>query len=476
MLSSRVRRLTAFATLALAAACAHNSGQVTGPVGTVSPDDPFLDTVEVRTFRWFWDTTDPTTGLTPDRWPSRTFSSIAAIGFGLSSYIVGAERGYVTRDAAATRTLSTLRYLWQLPQGPAATGVAGYHGFFYHFLDLGTGLRYQTVELSTIDTGLLLMGVLSSQQYFSGAGATEVAIRAYADSIYRRVDWRWFVNHPPALSMGWHPEGGFLNDDWIGYNEGSLLYFLALGSPTSPIDSTAWDRWTSGYQWLTYYGQPHVNFAPLFGHQYTECWIDMRGIQDAYMRAKGIDYFENSRRATLAQRAYATANPQGWIGYGADVWGLTAADGPKDTSAVWNGRSRQFFTYYARGAAATEVRDDGTLAPTAAGGSVPFAPEIAVPALKTMRARYGDAIFNQYGFVDAFNPTYRFGGALPAGRIAPDTGWFDTDQLGIDQGPILLMAENYRTGLLWRLMRGSPYIQAGLRRAGFTGGWLDAAR
>lgn len=474
--SIRVVAAAALASaLTLAGACASN-GRVTGPPTTAYRDDPFLDTVQVRTFRWFWDITDPNSGLTPDRWPSRTFSSIAAIGFGLSSYIIGAEHGWVSRDDAATRTLNTLRFLWQLPQGPSATGVAGYHGFYYHFLDLGNGLRYQTVELSTIDTGLLLMGVLSSQQYFGGATPTEISIRAYADSIYRRVDWRWFVNHPPVLSMGWHPESGFLKDDWIGYNEASLLYVLALGSPTSPIDSTAWDRWTSGYQWLTYYGQPHVNFAPLFGHQYTECWIDMRGIQDAYMRAKGIDYFENSRRATLAQRAYATANPQGWIGYGADVWGLTAADGPKDTSIVWNGRARQFYSYSARGAAATEMRDDGTLVPAAAGGSVPFAPEIAVPALKSMRARYGDALFNRYGFVDAFNPTYRFGGTLPAGRIAPDTGWFDTDQLGIDQGPILLMIENYRTGLLWRVMRGSPYIQTGLRRAGFTGGWLDATR
>src|SRR5512142_1187260 len=162
MISSRVRRLTALAAVFLAAACARNGSQVTGPVGSVSPDDPFLDTVQVLTFRWFWDVTSPTTGLTPDRWPSRTFSSIAAIGFGRSSYIVGAEHGWVSRDDAATRTLTTLRYLWQLPQGPGATGVAGYHGFFYHFLDLDTGLRYQTVELSTIDTGLLLMGVLSS--------------------------------------------------------------------------------------------------------------------------------------------------------------------------------------------------------------------------------------------------------------------------------------------------------------------------
>lgn len=476
--AARVIRAAAAAALAgalaLTGACANNA-RITGPIGPVSPNDPFLDTVEVRTFRWFWDTTDPATGLTPDRWPSRTFSSVAAIGFGLSAYVVGAERGYVSRDDAAARSLATLRYLWQLPQGPTATGVAGYKGFFYHFLDLDTGLRFQTVELSTIDTSLLLMGALTCQQYFDGASATEVAIRAYADSLYRRVDWRWAVNHPPLVSMGWHPESGFIADDWRGYNEGSFLYFLALGSPTYGIDSTAWEAWTSTYPWMTFYGRPHVNFAPLFGHQYTQVWVDMRGIQDAYMRGKGIDYFENSRRATLSQRDYAVANPQGWIGYGANTWGLTAADGPKDTTLAWNGRQRQFFSYSARGAAANEVRDDGTLAPTALGGSVPFAPEVTVPALEAIRRRYGDAVFNQYGFLDSFNPTYRFAGALPAGRIAADTGWFDTDQLGIDQGPILLMIENYRTGLLWRLMRGSPYIQRGLRRAGFAGGWLDAA-
>jgi hypothetical protein len=436
-------------------------------------NDPFLDTVQTRTFRWFWEVTDARTGLTPDRWPTRTFSSVAAIGFALSAYIVGAERGYVTRAASAERVLTTLRFLYRLPQDSATTGVAGYRGFFYHFLDFDRGHRFQRVELSTIDTSLLLAGTLSCQQYFDRSDATETAIRAYADSIYRRVDWRWARNRPPAVSMGWHPERGFLDAQWIGYNEAMLLYVLAFGSPTYPIESEAWTAWTSRYHWASFYGQPHVNFAPLFGHQYSHVWIDFRGIQDAYMRGRGIDYFENSRRATLSQRAYAVHNPNGWVGYGSDVWGLTAVDGPKDTTVVWGGRQRQFFTYRARGAATNEIVDDGTLAPTAAGGSVPFAPEIAIPALKHMRRRYESDLFTQYGFLDSFNPTYQFAGRVQHGRVVPGRGWFDGDYLGIDQGPILLMIENYRTGLLWDLMKRNPYFVRGLCRAGFMGGWLE---
>jgi hypothetical protein len=259
-------------------------------------------------------------------------------------------------------------------------------------------------------------------------------------------------------------------------NEAMLLYVLALGSPTHPVVPEAWSAWASTYQWGTYYGQEHVGFAPLFGHQYSQLFIDFRGIFDPYMRAKGIDYFENARRATLAQRAYAAHNPGGWAGYSADVWGLTASDGPVDADYVIGGRSRHFMTYAARGADFTEVRDDGTLAPTAAGGSIPFAPEITIPALREMRRRYGDLLFQEYGFIDAFNPTLTDSTLrVQTGRIVPGVGWFDVDYLGIDQGPILLQAENHRSGLIWRLMRKSPYIVRGLKRAGFTGGWLDAA-
>ena len=242
-------------------ACAP-SARVASTATVESRADPFLDTVQKRTFRWFWDVTSPSTGLTPDRWPTRTFSSVAAIGFALSSYIVGSERGYVSRADAADRALVTLRFLYQLPQGPSATGVAGYHGFFYHFLDLDTGMRFERVELSTIDTVLLLAGALSCQQYFDRDSPVESAIRAYADSLYRRVDWNWAVARAPAVSMGWHPESGIIDADWTGYNEAMLLYVLAFGSPTLPLRTEAWSRWTAGYQWATFYGQPHVNFGP----------------------------------------------------------------------------------------------------------------------------------------------------------------------------------------------------------------------
>jgi len=272
--------------------------------------------------------------------------------------------------------------------------------------------------------------------------------------------------------MVWHPENGFINADWIGYNEGMILNILALASPTHPADSTAWASWASGYQWGTYYGQSFVQFAPLFGHEYSHVWIDFRNIKDAFMTGRGIDYFENSRRATLSQRGYAIANPGGWTGFGANVWGLTACDGPANKTLTLAGRSRQFQTYSARGAALGDERDDGTLCPTAVGGAVPFAPEFTIPALLAMRATYGTKLFSTYGFLDAFNPTFTATGQQETGTVDPTLGWFDVDYLGIDQGPILAMIENYRTDFVWRVMRGNAHIVRGLKRAGFTGGWL----
>jgi hypothetical protein len=433
----------------------------------------FLDTVQRRTFDWFWETTNPANGLVPDRWPTKSFSSVAAVGFGLTSYLVGVERGWITREQARDRVLTTLRFFWTAPQSAEPATVTGYRGFFYHFLDMDRGLRFQRVELSTIDTGLLLMGVLSVRQYFDRPDTGDSTIRALADSIYFRVDWPWARNGGASLSMGWHPETGFIASRWVGYDEAMLLYALALGSPTHPIGAEAWSAWTASYKWDHFQDQDYLMFAPLFGHQYSHVWIDFRGIQDAYMRARGVDYFENSRRATLAHRAYATANPGAWRGYADSVWGLTASDGPLDSTFVLVGRQRQFHTYWARGTGTDEINDDGTIAPTAAGGAVPFAPEIAIPALVAMRRQYGDALFARYGFVDAFNPTLTDGSLrVSQGRIQPRVGWFDTDYLGIDQGPILLMIENQRSQLVWRLLRSNPHLQRGLCRAGFTGGWL----
>jgi hypothetical protein len=433
----------------------------------------FLDTLQHRTFNFFWEQTNPRNGLTPDRWPTKSFSSIAAVGFALAAYPIGVERGYITRNQARDRVLTTLKFFWEAPQGDAVAGTTGNKGFFYHFLDLDTGRRFERVELSSIDTTLLLGGILFCQVYFDGGNPAESAVRAYADSIYRRVNWRWFQARAPLVSMGWDQSEGFNPFDWRGMNEGMLLYVLALGSPTYPLDSTAWAAWTSTYHWGRFYGQDHVGFAPLFGHQYSQAFIDFRGIRDPYMRGKGIDYFENSRRATYAQRAYAIENPDEWIGYGADSWGLTASDGPADDTLEIHGRIRIFLEYAARGATFNERRDDGTIAPTAAGGSVAFAPEIALPTLVAMREKHGDLLFGRYGFFDAFNQTYPGDRATRAGRTIPGRGWYDTDYLGIDQGPILIMAENYRTGLVWKAMRKHPAIIRGLKRAGFTGGWLD---
>jgi hypothetical protein len=457
-------------------ACRGEAPDPAPPVTRYTPsarETAFLDTLQRRTFDFFWERTNPRNGLTPDRWPTKSFSSIAAVGFALTAYPIGVERDYVSRAEARERVLTTLRFFWKAPQGEAESGTTGYKGFFYHFLDMETGLRFEQVELSTIDTTLLLGGVLFCQAYFDGEDPEEIAIRAYGDSIYRRVDWRWAQVRMPRVSMGWDPSDGFLDFDWRGFNEAMLLYILAIASPTSPLDASAWREWISTYNWGRFYGQEHVNFAPLFGHQYSHLFVDFRGIQDEYMRRRGIDYFENSRRATYSQRAYAMANPDGWRGYGDSTWGLTASDGPADTTLEIDGRKRRFMEYAARGAALDEIRDDGTIVPTAAGGSLPFAPEITLPVLVAMREAHGEALFGQYGFLDAFNQTWPADQLPHKGRVAPGRGWYDDDYLGIDQGPILIMAENYRSDLVWRYMRKHPVIIRGLRRAGFKGGWLE---
>jgi hypothetical protein len=469
----RYHRYCRIIAFALFAAC----GSPVAPTQPIPPADrAFLDTLQHRTFQFFWERANPANGLVPDRWPTPSFSSVAAIGFGLPAYAVGIERGWITRAQGTERVLTTLRFLTAAPQGPQPSGVAGHNGLFYHFLDMQTGMRFERVELSTIDTGLLMAGVLFCGEYFSGSDAGESEIRALADSLYRRVNWRWMVNNPGRISMGWHPETGYISSEWHGYDESMILMILALGSPTHAVDSVIWTNYTSTNKWGTFYGQAHVGFAPLFGHQYSHIFIDFRGIQDPYIRARGIDYFENSRRATLAQRAYAIDNPMNWAGYGEDVWGLTAADGPVDATLPVDGVQRRFWTYSARGASHTEVRDDGTLAPTAAGGSLPFAPELAARALRTMRERYGPGLWGEYGFFDSFNPTFQWTDVtVQHGRVMPSLGWFDGDYLGIDQGPIVLMIENYKSELIWKHIKRNPHVVRGLRRAGFAGGWLDTA-
>lgn len=450
--------------------------QVVGYAALSPPQRAMVDDLERRTFEWFWQTADPKTGLVPDSAPGHSFSSIAAVGFGLTAYGVGVERGYITREQAVQRTLATLRFFHDAPQNDSEDDASGYHGFYYHFLDMQTGHRaMRYVELSSVDTTLLLGGVLFAESYYDRNTSQEKQIRQLADEIYRAVDWPWMQPRAPLISMGWTPGGKFIPADWKGYDEGMLVYILALGSPTHPIKDGAWQAWCATYPgtWGTFEGQTFLNFAPLFGHQYSQTWIDFRGIRDAWSRQHDLDYFENSRRAALSQRAYAIANPGHWTGYGANVWGLTASNGPGDLIAKRAGGERTFYGYSARGAGLDDITDDGTIAPTAAGGSIAFAPEIVVPALAEMKLRYGTAIYNEYGFVDAFNPSFHAVTKLRTGRLVPGLGWVDSVQLGIDQGPIVLMIENWRSDFVWKVMRRNPYVRKGLQRAGFTGGWLE---
>ncbi|GLQ93317.1 glucoamylase family protein [Dyella acidisoli] len=441
------------------------------------PQQVMVEDLERRTFQWFWDSANPATGLIPDHYPGPSFSSIASVGFGLTAYGIGAERGYITRAQAVDRTLVTLRFFANAPQNDSEDNASGYHGFFYHFLDMQTGKRFErSIELSSVDTTLLLGGVLFAQSYYDRDTSKEKEIRKLADDIYRRVDWTWMQPRAPLISMGWTPGGKFIDADWKGYDEGMLVYILALGSPTHTVSDKAWPAWTSSYpaQWGSFYGQTFLNFAPLFGHQYSEAWVDFRGIRDAWSREHGLDYFENGRRAVYAQRAYAVANPGHWKGYDANVWGLTACNGPGDiTLRLPDGKEHKFDGYTARGAGLDYVSDDGTIAPTAAGGSIAFAPDVVVPALQAMKDRYGDDVYDRYGFVDAFNPSLDTDASPKEGRVVRGKGWFDTLQIGIDQGPIVLMIENWRSDFVWNVMRRNPYIRKGLQRAGFSGGWLE---
>ena len=476
------------------AAC---SGQIDlptkAPKPTIETREAFSEDLSQRTFRYFWETTDTQRCLAPDRWPSNPFSSIAATGFALTAFGIGAERGYVTREEAALRTRDCLRFYWNAPQGADRSGVTGHKGFFYHFLKNDDGTRFQTTELSTVDTSLFLGGALFAQSYYDRDNAVEAEIRDLVEKIYRRVDWKWAqrnhtgtqaknLDNSQAITMGWKPEKGWETHDWVGYNEGMIVYVLALGSPTHAVDKDAWDKgWAVDLEkdWGTYYGQEHLQFEPLFGHQYSHVWIDFRDIQDAYMRGKGIDYFENSRRATLSQRAYGADNPNKWVGYSGDTWGWTASDGPSGSRGEYSvsGTKRNFHTYTARGVSAVRIVDDGTIVPTAAGGSIPFAPEITIPALMAMRDQYGERLYTRYGFKDAFNPSFTFTQAgSRSGQVDPVKGWVANDHLGIDQGPILAMMENHRSGFVWKVMRKNPHIIRGLKRAGFKGGWLDQAQ
>jgi hypothetical protein len=411
---------------------------VNGPT-TFASDDDFLDYVEHQTFNYFWVEANPNNGLVELRSDQPTTCSISAVGFGLSAIHTGISRGWVTRDQGRARVLAALQTLYNAPQGSNSSGFAGYHGWFYHHLDINTGLRKDTSELSSSDTALLMSGVLDAGQFFNDpTNADEATIRLLSANLFNRVDFRFLLNsNDNTVYLHWTPETGYSSGGYKGYNEVAELYLYGLGTTNNPLPPASWNAWVSGFNWTTYYGQSYAYISRLFCYQYSQCFIDFRGIADAYMRGKGSDYFENSRRASLAQQAYAIADPTGYSDYGSNEWGFTSCSGPAG-----------YGTYGAPGGL-----DDGTIAPTAATSSMPFAPEICLPTVKHLYFGYTNQLWTTEGFRDSVNVA---------------SNWFCPNTLAIDEGPIVLMIENYRTGALWSRMLASPVVQRGLQQAGFT--------
>lgn len=423
------------------------------------PDDELLDRLERAAFDYFVDQMNPGNGLVSDTSRKDSPASIAVVGFGLAAYCIGADRGWITREDAASRVLVTLRFFEDSVQGtgPDATG---YKGFYYHFLDRKTGKRVWQCEVSPIDTTLLIAGALTAGSYFSKATPTEADIRRLAGELYGRIDWDWARNGKASVAQGWKPEFGFLHYAWDGYSEATLLYVLGLSSPTRPLEPTSYAAWTTTYQWENIYGHDLLYAGPLFIHQFSHAWIDFRAIKDSFMREKQSDYFENSRRAVDVQREYARHDPNEFGNYGPDCWGLSAGDGPGFRTLEVHGRKRSFFEYVARGV--PYGPDDGTISPPATLASLPFAPALALSAVRHFFDLYPE-------WTDAWRLPSGFNRTAPG---ADSRGWVSDGYYGLDQGIVLLMIENYRSGLVWKLLRNTGAIRTGLKRAGFEGGWL----
>ncbi|MBL0163721.1 MAG: hypothetical protein IPP82_08830 [Xanthomonadales bacterium] len=436
-----------------------------------STRDGLLQHLQSHAFAYFQNETNLVNGLVLDKTAPSWPASIAATGLALASYPVAVQRGLMAREQAIERTLATLRFFWNSPQGtePDATG---YRGFYYHFLDLHNGRRAWECELSTVDTAFLVAGMLTAAAYFTDESDDQCEIRSLAEALYRRVDWRWAQAGGETLCHGWKPESGFLHFRWRGYDEALLMYTLALGSPTHPVSSDAYAAWCSTYAWKRCYDIDYLYAGPLFIHQLSHVWIDFRGIQDAFMREKGIDYFENSRRATEIQQRYAMDNPLGFVGYDHCCFGITASDGPGPRVEIIDGTERRFYDYEGRGA--PFGIDDGTLAPWAVVASLPFAPEIVFAAIDhfTQTLRLHDE--HAYGFRATFNQTLDQSTDPATGeKQGESNGWVSPYHFGLNVGPIVLMVENYRSGMVWELMRNCRHISNGLRKAGFQGGWLE---
>lgn len=420
-------------------------------------DDALIDRLQRGAFSYLTEFANDDNGLVADTSRAGSPCSIAVVGFALSCYPVAVRNGWMSRADAAARTLKTLRFFWNSPQddGPDATG---YKGFYYHFLDMKTGRRVWQCELSLVDTTLLLAGVLMAGCYFDGGGG-EAEIRKLADALYDRVDWQWAQNKGQTVAQGWKPECGFLHYGWEGYNEATILYVLGAGSPSHALPPGSFTGWTVTYQFENLLGHDVLYSGPLFTHLFSHAWIDFRGIQDAFMHNARRDYFQNTQNSIALHREYSARNPRGYVGYDRDLWGVTAGEGPGNDQLRESYRDRRFFGYTSRGV--PYGPDDGTLSPWAMLATLPFDAGSAITGTRRLLETYPQ-VCTKDRFSSGFNPTFRKGGSAWLSE-----GWF-----GLDQGLLVLMIENHRSGFVWEVMRGCPFIRAGLQRAGFKGGWL----
>jgi hypothetical protein len=387
-------------------------------------DDQLLDEIQRATFNFFWDEASPNTGQVKDRAlangnDSKKMASIAATGFGLTSLCIGDQREYGKHPEILERVRKTLRFL--------ANDLPNEHGFFYHFIHIDSGQRWEKCELSSIDSSLLYCGVLTARQYFA-----DQEIKDLATKIYERVDWPWMLNGGKTFSMGWNPESGFLDARWERFCELMMIYLLAIGSPTHPVSPDAWSAWTRPT--IKYQGIEYISGNdPIFTHQYSHAWFDFRNKRDAY-----ADYFENSIKATKAHKLFCLSLRDRFPDYSDSLWGISASD-------YVNG-------YTAWGGPPPQGPIDGSIVPCAAGGSLPFQFDDCIRVLRNIRGRYRNKAWAKYSFVDAFNPL---------------TGWYDPDVLGLDLGITMLMAENHRSGFVWNTFMKNPEAQAAMQKAGF---------
>jgi hypothetical protein len=427
-------------------------------------DTEILERLQRETFDYFIDEKNCKNGLVADKTAEGCPSSIAVVGLAINVYIIGVERGYISRSEAVGRILQTLRFLHSSQQGPEPDAT-GYKGFYYHFLDMQTGKRRWECELSTIDTAILIAGVLTARHYFTLNNEEEEELRRLGDELYERVDWDWARNGRATLTHGWTPETGFYDQRWDnGFSEAHILYILALGSPTHPISEAGYQEWVSSFEWKNVYDIEYLYAGPLFIHQMSHLWLDFMGIYDSINKKFGIDYFENSRRAVHVHYQYAIKNPKGFNRYGKYVWGLTASDGPGPAIYTVKGVQRTFYDYIARGA--PYGPDDCTISPWVSVTALPFAPEIVLKTVRVAIAVINLLVNEHRGFQASFNATFPKRGKNPFGWLSP---W----QFGLNHGPVVIMIENYRSGLTLKIFKQCPAVITGLRRAGFTGGWLD---